>query len=171
MHLMRDPLPRAQRGTRVSRVVIGMGNTFRRDDGAGVEVARRLRRLAPSDVTVLEHDGEPAGLLDAWEGADVAYVVDSVRGDNPGAVHHLQLSAHHAIPAGHDQGSTHTLGLGEAVELARVLDRLPPTLTIIGIEGVDFSTGEGLSQEVGRATVAVANDLAQRLATADPINS
>jgi hydrogenase maturation protease len=148
-----------------------MGNTFRRDDGAGAEVARRLRRLAPNDVTILELDGEPASLLDAWEGADEAYVVDSVRGDTPGAVHHVQLGASKEIPAGHDQGSTHTLGLGEAVELARVLDRLPPTLTIIGIEGVDFSTGEGLSEEVGRATAAVADDLAQRLATADPTKS
>lgn len=149
----------------MKRVVIGMGNPFRHDDGAGLEVVRRLRRHAPPGVTILEHDGEPAGLLDAWRGADEAYVIDSVRGTDPGVVHHVHLSSldETGDPIAHQRDSTHALGLGEAVELARVLDLLPPTLNIIGIEGVDFSVGEGVSAEVDRATVQVADDLARKL--------
>ena len=147
-----------------------MGNPFRRDDGAGVEVARHLRRLVPRGVTILEHDGEPAGLLDAWQGAVDAYVIDSVRGDDPGNVHQVHLSADTGVATGHERGSTHALGLGDAVELARVLDRLPSTLTIIGIEGTDFTTGEGMSPEVEKAVIKVADDLAQRLAVEDPTN-
>ena len=118
MHLLRDALPRSQRGSGVSRVVIGMGNPFRRDDGAGVEVARRLRQLLPRGVTILEHDGEPAGLLDVWQGAAEAYVVDSVRGVDPGSVHQVHLSAQTGLAIGQERGSTHALGLGDAVELA-----------------------------------------------------
>ena len=149
----------------MKRVVIGMGNPFRHDDGAGLEVTRRLREFQLDDVTILEHDGEPAGLLDAWWGADQAYVIDSVRGTQPGAVHRIHLSSRDGgdVPATHDRDSTHALGLGDAVELGRVLDRLPPQLDIIGIEGVDFSTGEGVSSEVERAAAEVADDLARVL--------
>ena len=35
-------------------VLIGIGNQFRRDDAAGLEVARRLRQAQPLGVTVLE---------------------------------------------------------------------------------------------------------------------
>lgn len=148
----------------MKRVVIGMGNPFRRDDGAGLEVARRLRLLSLRDVSVLEHGGEPAGLLDAWSGAGEVYVIDSVRGAEPGTVHHLRMSSQEPLAITHESGSTHTLGLGEAVELARALELLPPMLNVIGIEGSDFSTGEGVSPAVERAAIEVADELARRLA-------
>jgi hydrogenase maturation protease len=121
--------------------------------------------LVPRDVTILEHDGEPAGLLDAWEGSDEAFVVDSVRGADAGTVHRVQVTSDHQHfdADGHERDSTHALGLGDAVELGRVLDRLPPVLNIIGIEGVDFSMGEGVSPAVERATVEVADELARQL--------
>ena len=45
--------------------MLGVGNEWRRDDGAGLEVARRLARRARRGVRVLEHEGEPSRLLDA----------------------------------------------------------------------------------------------------------
>ena len=47
--------------------------------------------------------------------------------------------------------STHALGPAEAVELARALGKLPARITILGIEGGDYSFGAGLSSEVERA--------------------
>ena len=47
--------------------------------------------------------------------------------------------------------STHTLGLGEAVQLARRLGALPRELIIYGIEGQDFGYGPGLSPAVQSA--------------------
>ena len=52
-----------------SIVVIGVGNEYRSDDGAGIAVARRLRMLFPTGVTVLEESGEGAALIEAWKGA------------------------------------------------------------------------------------------------------
>ena len=49
-------------------VVIGVGNEFRRDDGAGPAVVARLRAHVPDDVCLLVSDGEPAGLIEAWAG-------------------------------------------------------------------------------------------------------
>ena len=44
-------------------VVIGIGNEFRRDDGAGPEVVARLRGQLPDDVCLLVSDGEPTRLI------------------------------------------------------------------------------------------------------------
>ena len=70
-------------------VVIGVGNEFRRDDGAGPAVVARLRDLAPPGVRLVITDGEPTRLIDAWAGAALAVVVDAVRArdqirDRPG---------------------------------------------------------------------------------------
>jgi hydrogenase maturation protease len=139
-------------------VVIGVGTGYRHDDAAGLEVARRVRAAAPVGVDVREHEGEPAGLIEAWEGASVAYVVDAVRGTGgAGTIHRLE--AGDGIPDQPRRDSTHALALGEAVALARALDRLPARLVVIGIEGSDFSAGEGLSQPVTAAVTAVAGQL------------
>ena len=64
-------------------VVIGVGNEFRRDDGAGPAVIARLGDLAPSGVRLVITDGEPVRLVEAWSGAAVAVVVDAVRAQPP----------------------------------------------------------------------------------------
>ena len=41
--------------------------------------------------------------------------------------------------------STHAVGIGEAIELARTLDRLPGRLIVYAVEGHRFDAGLGLS--------------------------
>lgn len=43
------------------------------------------------------------------------------------------------------------MGIPEAIELARVLDELPPRLIVYGIEGAEFEAGAGLSSAVAAA--------------------
>ena len=144
-------------------VVIGVGNPYRHDDGAGLEVARHVRRMALSGVEVREHDGEPAGLLDTWEGADLAIVVDAVHSHagTAGSVYRLDVDDAAALPR--RAPTSHGLGPGEAVELARALDRLPPRLVIFGIEGTRFEPGIGLSAEVASAVESVAGRIKQEV--------
>lgn len=69
-------------------VVVGVGNPWRRDDGAGPAVAAAVRSRLDDDVVVSELDGEAARLVDAWHGADLAVVVDAAcTGTIPGTVH------------------------------------------------------------------------------------
>jgi hydrogenase maturation protease len=137
--------------------VIGVGNPWRRDDAAGLAVARRLRGTLPAGVELLEREGEPAGLIDAWDGADALWLVDAVSsGAAPGTVHRLDASAQE-LPAGLFRASTHHLGLAEAVELARALGRLPIRTIFYGIEGASFDVGEELTPEVEAAVVRVAD--------------
>jgi hydrogenase maturation protease len=147
-------------------VVIGIGNPYRRDDGVGPAVAERVAAaLDPSDhprVRVYEHDGEPAGLLDRWEGAEMAIVVDSVRtGARVGTVHRIALGNATHTPA--TAGSTHGLGLGDAVELARAVGRLPATLLVYGIEAGDTRDGVGLGDAVAAAADEVAAEIVRTL--------
>ncbi len=84
-----DPAPAGEAPV----VVIGVGNEFRRDDGAGPAVVAALHDLAPEGVRLVVTDGEPARLVEAWTGAALAVVVDAVRADppHPGRVHRFVL--------------------------------------------------------------------------------
>jgi hydrogenase maturation protease len=139
-------------------LVIGLGNTWRGDDGAGSAVARGL----DEDPRVIVHEGEPVGLLDVWEGAHEVIVVDAVSSESPsGTVHRLDAAT--PLPATFARGSTHAFGLADTIELARTLERLPPSLTVYGIEGEDFRAGEELSGPVRAAVAKVRLELREWL--------
>jgi hydrogenase maturation protease len=131
--------------------VIGIGNRFRHDDAAGLEVARRVGQRVDGEIRVLELEGEPIDALDAWAGADEVIVADAVAGTGAaGTVHMMDISAT-PIPAPFHAKGTHAFSLADVVELARATERLPRVLVVYGIEGRDFSTGEGLTEPVARA--------------------
>ena len=139
-------------------VVIGVGNRFRRDDGFGPAVLDALAHTAPPDVWLYESDGEPSRLLDMWEGADLAVVVETVRrGEAPGSVIELATEARIETAGDGGAGGSHSLGLADAVALGRVMDRLPHRLHVIGVEPSDLGQGPGLSDAVAAGVKAVAS--------------
>ncbi len=128
------------------RLVIGVGNPDRGDDGAGLEVAGRVRS-APG----IRHDNGSYELMDLWEGADEVILVDAARSGAPvGTIHCIEANEG-ALPGGLLATSSHSVGVAETVELARSLGRLPPRLLIYGIEVSDTTIGGPLSPEVERA--------------------
>ncbi len=153
-------------------IVVGIGNTFRSDDGVGIWVARRIREQLPDTVSVVEATGEAGALLEAWQGAAFVILIDAVRsGAAPGAIHRFDAPTER-VQSISFPGSTHSLGVGEAIELARALNRLPPRLIIYGIEGGHFGPGEELSAAVARSAAEVAERIlseARSWATKVPI--
>ncbi len=137
-------------------LVIGVGNDYRHDDAVGLVVARHLREKNLEHITVREMSGEGAALIAAWQGADSVIIIDAVQsGAAPGTI--FRIEAHREpIPTNFFHYSTHAFGVAEAVETARSLGQLPRNLIIYGIEGRNFSVGEGLSPEVKRAAEEVA---------------
>jgi hydrogenase maturation protease len=128
--------------------VVGVGREGRRDDAAGLRAARLARALLWPHGRVIECEGATTSLLDAWRGADVVFVVDAMAsGATPGTVRRMD-AAREELPAVLYRGSTHGLGLAEAVELARSLGQCPRTLVVYGIEGEDFGFGSRLSYSV-----------------------
>jgi hydrogenase maturation protease len=145
-------------------LVIGVGNALRGDDAAGLAVARQVRAVAPAGITVLEHGGEPASLLELWEGARAAVVVDAIAsGAVPGSVRRID-ARQTPLPVALAGASTHGIGVAEAIELGRALDRLPDRLVLFCVEGEDFGPHEGLVPEVERALGAIAEAVAAEAA-------
>ena len=113
---------------------------------------------------MLEREGEPTALMDAWEGAEAVWLVDAVSsGAKAGVVHRVDVSTE-ALPAGLFRASTHHFGLADAVELARALGRLPPHTIVYGIEGARFTAGGELTPEVSAAVPEVAASIRRELA-------
>jgi hydrogenase maturation protease len=121
--------------------------------------ARRLRERAPEGVDVRELEGEPVSIVDALDGADRAFLVDAVSsGAAPGTVHRLDVSEE-PVPAALSAASTHTLGVGEAIELARALGRLPARVVLYGIEAESIAAGDELTPAVAQAVGAVVEEV------------
>ena len=150
-------------------VVIGVGNRWRRDDAAGLEVVDALRgrvddSVVDDSVVFVESDGEPTRLLDAFALAPRVIMIDAVvTGGEPGTVHRF---TDEQLPDGMGIGqSSHLVQLYETIALGKLLDRLPNGLVLIGIEAIDFDNGEGLTDAVAAgvqaAVEAVRADLAR----------
>lgn len=132
---------------------IGIGNDFRRDDGVGLVAVRGLqaRFCSRPEWFFWESSGEGTALMSSWQGFDCVVMIDAVmkRGE-PGRIVHLSGSENH-FPSDFFKYSSHAFSLAEAVEMARVLGRLPREIHVFGIEGADFGFGEGLSPAIERA--------------------
>lgn len=134
-------------------LVIGVGNPDRGDDGAGVLVVRRLRQgRRVVEVT------DCSRLLDVWAGEHEVVVIDAtISGAEPGTITEFD-GCRDRLPTATFR-SSHSFGLGEGVEMARALGRLPGHLTIYGIEGSQFGHGQPLSPPVEAAVGRLATHL------------
>jgi hydrogenase maturation protease len=146
-------------------VVVCIGNRYRGDDAAGLAVADRVRARVPEEVSVRVFEEEPTRLIDVFGGADVALVVDAVSTGAPaGTVHRFDVSDV-PLPSRGFRSSTHALGIGDAVELARALGRLPARTVVFGVEGSGFPAREGMSpavtDAVERASAAVLEEVTE----------
>jgi len=148
---VRDALP----DTRRRPLVIGVGNHLRGDDAAGLVAARRLGGI--------ELEGDTSTLVDLLADAPSAIVIDAVRsGASPGTVHRYDVGRTPLPTALSSSSSSHLVSVAEAIELARVLGRLPEMTTVLGIEGERFELGAVISSRVAAAieeVVALAGQL------------
>jgi hydrogenase maturation protease len=145
-------------------VVIGIGNPLRRDDGIGPAVAAEVARRRPG-LRVVGCPAEPTALLEAWQGAGRAVLVDAAVGAEPGRVRWCGL----ADLAESAPLSSHDLGLRQTYELGRALGCAPETVLVVSVEVVDTGHGEGFSEPVRavlpqavRAVLDVVDDLDDR---------
>ena len=128
--------------------VIGVGNRDRGDDAVGPIVADVLRERWGFRSMVME--GDLSDLALRWPLDEHVVIVDAaVTGAAPGTVHVVEGTS--GLAAGDATWSTHGIGLGDAIALARLLDRLPVALTIVGVEAERFDDFAPLSPAVAAA--------------------
>lgn len=134
--------------------VIGIGQSLRGDDAAGlaavrlwIETYQSLRHHPGIQVELAELPG--TGLLELLEDASCAVLVDAVSsGAIPGTLHQLTEDQLDTFSSG--SGSAHGWGVAETLALGRQVfpSQLPKKLVLIGIEVGQLFIGENLSPEV-----------------------
>ncbi len=130
------------------RLLIGVGNEFRSDDGIGLAIARIFKEKKIPTLIVKEESGEGIALMEAWQGFDNVILVDAVSsGAEPGKIYKIDANKE-KVPTRFFHYSTHAFSVAEAVELARAVNKLPKKLIIYGIEGKNFSAGTDISKTV-----------------------
>ena len=129
-------------------LIIGIGNRYRSDDAFGCLVVEELKTQMPPEIDCIEHDGDAAGLIDCWQEAGRVIIIDAVSsGREPGTIFQFDLMKE-TLPEEFHLYSTHAFGIPQAVEMARVLGKLPYELTFLGVEGEWFGAGSELSPQV-----------------------
>ena len=149
-------------------VIIGVGNPDRGDDAVGAEIVAHLEGFVPEGVRLVHTTGsDPATVMELWEDADRAILVDAmVSGTEAGSVERFDAT-HTRLPHNVRLVSTHALGAGLAVEMARVLERLPSHLSVYGIEGCCYDSGAELSPRVAAAVPVAVGMILEELASGD----
>jgi hydrogenase maturation protease len=144
-------------------VLIGIGNSYRRDDGVGPAVAGAVSEISPAGVTVLACGGDPAALIEAWSGAERVVLVDAIyagEGTSASEIMPGRIQRHVLVPPLPVPGppwpetgatSSHRMGIAEAVRLAEALGRLPWRLVAFGVEVTDIGYGPGISPAIHAA--------------------
>ena len=144
-------------------LVIGLGNPDRGDDGIGPLAVKALSHRLPEGVRVLARSGDALALVEDWKGVDAVLVVDAAALiSQPGRIHRID-AVRETLPRTLSASSTHDFGLAEAVDLARILDALPPQLILFAVEGLSFAPGGAMTPEVAAAAEAVAKSVLDEL--------
>jgi hydrogenase maturation protease len=159
-------------------LVLGYGNTLRRDDGVGVRVAELMAddpRFAGVEVQTA-YQLTPEVSLDIAAASLVVFVDADVRA-LPGFIEVHELGTTDALAAGlaerHrgrvDAGaSSHHVGADEVLALARELVGAEPRAFALGIGVADLELGEGLSPPVEAALPRVLDVVARLVADQRP---
>jgi hydrogenase maturation protease len=144
-------------------VVVGIGEPFRQDDGCGPRVVRALRGHVAPAVRLVEQVGDMTELLDVWEAAPLAVVVDAMRsGAGPGEV--ARLEGEELLRARPERTtSSHGLSVRDAFELGRALGRLPIRLVVYLIEADRVAPGTALTPAVAEAVRRTATAIVAEL--------
>jgi hydrogenase maturation protease len=139
---------------RKNTVIIALGSHGRGDDGVGLFVARLLSdKLA--GCSIIRGQDDPMAILNAWQDAALAIIVDAaVSQSAPGTIHRLELDAA-PLPRELARCSSHGVGLAEAVEIGRILGRMPERLIIYAVEADNFNHGVSMTKAVSAAAVEV----------------
>jgi hydrogenase maturation protease len=153
-------------------VVIGVGNTYRRDDGVGPAVAAEIAECDLPGVRVVTVVDEPIALLDAWAGAALAVIIDAgvAAASTPGRVRRfatIQSTSSGVL-------SSHGWGIPEMLELGRALERTPQELVVFTVDAADTGHGPGLTPDVAGAVpkvvAAVLAELRGRRSAGAPVD-
>jgi hydrogenase maturation protease len=152
-------------------LVLGIGNLLLRDEGVGVHVARALvaeggtvgggtgeggprEAGLPPGARVIDGGTLGLDLLPELESTDALIVIDAVDLDlAAGSI--VVLRDGEIGPVAPGTRSVHDIGLGDLLDAARLLDRLPASVTLVGVQVEAITAGLDLTARVAAAVPQV----------------
>jgi len=115
-------------------LVLALGNVLLGDDGLGAAAVARIEREYRVPPSVHLEDGGTLGLslLGLLTNAEHVILVDAVRADGlPGTL--VRLDGEDVGDAVRDRLSPHQVGVADLLDAARLIDRYPATVTLLGL--------------------------------------
>ena len=134
-------------------LVLGFGNILLGDDGAGVQLVKRLRSQVGADVANFIDAGTLSfGLLPYIEATASVLIIDAAElNDTPGTIALFEgLKMDQFLSSTHRR-SVHEVGLIDLLDMARVRDCLPPRRALLCLQPSRIDWGEHLSSPVAAA--------------------
>ena len=147
-------------------LILGLGNPLRGDDGVGPRVVAELAGIRlPAHVAALDAGTAGLTLLDLLDGPERVIVVDAAdMGRAPGEVVRFTPEEGRLLASNF---TPHAMSLAEALELAQVLGRRLPQITILGVQPASLEWRAGLSPAVAAALPAVIETVLQEVRLAE----
>jgi hydrogenase maturation protease len=131
--------------TRAGFLVLGLGNELFRDEGLGVEAARRVEALGLADVEVIDGGTLGLGLLPEIDDRRGVLVLDAVVAEAAAPGDLVALNAADLIRPHLLLYSAHQIGVQEALAAAQLAGRAPRLVAGIGMAPFSLETGYGLT--------------------------
>ncbi len=160
-----------QASTGLRTLILGVGNDWASDDGAGPAVVRRVQkwwnarlRDAKREVGFQVLARPDLSLLDLMARYDEVIIVDAVvSGAAPGTLHRQVWEKGMLGDKGVARASSHGFGLRELLQMAASLGKLPTRVELWGVAIASTEPGQGLTPQVARAVDDFAAELLTRL--------
>ena len=130
-------------------IVLGLGNTMFSDEGFGVEVVREISNQCefPSNVELIDGGTQGIYLLPYFESADRLLIIDALIPTE----YELKVYEYFddELPAFiHRKLSSHQIGLSELLSIAKLHDKLPERIVLIGVPPQELEMNVGLSSKI-----------------------
>jgi hydrogenase maturation protease len=138
--------------------IVGVGNTLAGDDGAGVEVVRRLKTIWEGEPKIFLHtlEGDHFEIADLLDRADTIIFVDAYAGERPGELVFAGKTRSAFTPSFHQ---TDISAVMHRLEALGITDPFP-AWEIWGITVLPpAELREGLSPEVDKAVTSLCKKL------------
>jgi hydrogenase maturation protease len=144
--------------------IVGVGNTLAGDDGAGIEVIRRLKEMPGIESGVFLHtlEGDHFEIADYLDQADRFIFVDAVEGERPGELVSPDGACRAFAPSFHQSDITAVMHCLQALGSCSTF----PSWELWGISILPpTELGEGLSLEVEKAVERMVERLCREIRT------
>jgi hydrogenase maturation protease len=139
-------------------VVIGYGNTLRRDDGVGWYIATALAECWGERLTVLVGQQPVPEWVETLADADVVFIVDAVLAAQRIRLRRLRPAADTAALEGH------CFRPEQLLRLVGTLYGRTPKMYVLAVPTADLGFGEGLSAATAHAAERAVRLLDRRVA-------